>query len=372
MRQQLQIRLAAVRSQHRWRRAEAVAGIDFISNDYLGLATHPLLLEFIQHYDDRRIGAGASRLLGGHHPAHQQVEEKSADFFGREAALFFANGYMANLALLSTLPQKNDIIFYDSLIHASLRDGMRLSMAKSFKAGHNSPQEFQRLCEQYKGGGQIFMVVESLYGMDGDLSPLPEMVALAKKYRAFLVVDEAHATGLLGATGKGLSETFAHEECLITIHTGGKAMGVAGAVVCAIAEVVEWLKQSARAFIYATAPLPLQAALFSSALNILEQEPNRRELLHQRVMAANTLWQDAWPSLDKHPLSPIFPLIIGQDEAALNAATWLQQQGIAVKAIRPPTVPLNTARLRLPILLNQPADAVEKMAIYLQEMKQKI
>ncbi len=338
-----QEKLRRLEDQARLRTLNLPNGLDLTSNDYLGLRRHPALrraaMEAIESGID--LGAGGSRLLRGHTDSHEKLESFAAKHFGCEKTLYFATGFQANAAIFTTLPGRRDVIIFDELIHASAREGIQNSAAAHIRARHNDLNAYEDALKAAKEkADMIWIAVESVYSMDGDLAPLKELSALAEKYNAMLIIDEAHGTGVFGKSGKGLSENLPHEN-RVTLHTCGKALGVAGGLVCGAQEIIDFLVNRARGFIYSTAPPPLQALLVHKALELARDEPWRREKLHALVKAAGHLLP-----VEK-PVSQIIPVILGTDEAALRAAQGLQAAGFDVRAIRPPTVPENTARLRI-------------------------
>ena len=235
------------------------------------------------------VGAGGSRLLRGNHPEHEVLEHEAAQFFGAETALFFGGGFIANTALLATLPSRGDLIVYDELIHASAHDGMRLSKADAVAARHNDPQSVEDAIIAWRAAGatgQPWIVIESLYSMDGDRAPLDDLAAIALRHDAMLIVDEAHATGVFGPDGRGLAAHLEGSANVITLHTCGKALGVMGGLVLAPRPIRDFLVNRARAFIYATAPSPLVAAAVRVALQLCRSEPQRREQLHRLIAFA--------------------------------------------------------------------------------------
>lgn len=347
--------LDALLRRGRLRSLDTPAGIDFTSNDYLGLAQSQALADAVVAAIERGvpIGAGGSRLLRGNHPEHEALEAEAAAFFGAETALFFGGGFIANTALMATLPSRGDLIVYDELIHASVHDGMRLSKAESTAARHNHPQSIEDAIKTWRaagGVGQPWIVVESLYSMDGDRAPIDELAQLATRHDAMLIVDEAHATGVFGPDGRGFAAHLEGAANVITLHTCGKALGVMGALVLAPKTIRDFLVNRARAFIYATAPSPLVAAAVRAALKICRDEPERRERLHgliafaERELKSKTRFAPSG--------SQIQPIIIGADNSALALAAAMKARGYDIRAIRPPTVPEGTARLRLTITLN--------------------
>ena len=347
--------LEALLRRGRLRSLEALAGIDFTSNDYLGLAQSQELADAVIRAIERGVpvGAGGSRLLRGNHPEHEALEAEAAQFFGSETALFFGGGFIANTALLATLPARGDLIVYDELIHASVHDGMRLSKADAIPARHNDVQSFEDAIKTWRndgGVGQPWLVIESLYSMDGDRAPVDDLVALAKRHNAMLIIDEAHATGVFGPEGRGLAAHFEGGDNVITLHTCGKALGVMGALVLGPKAIRDFLINRARAFIYATAPSPLVAAAVRAALEICRTQPWRREKLHRLIaFAANELKSK---TRYKPSGSQIQPIVVGVDASAVALASAMKARGYDIRAIRPPTVPEGTARLRLTITLN--------------------
>lgn len=335
-------------------------GVDFASNDYLGLATDPGIAGAVAEAIARgtSVGSGGSRLLRGNAPAHEALEDKAAGFFGSEAALFFGSGFAANAALLSTLPQQGDLIVADALIHASAHDGMRLSKTDARLVPHNDPMAVADAITAWRGEGgkgTPWIVVESVYSMDGDLAPLSEFMAVADRHEAMLIVDEAHATGVFGPGGRGLAAPFEGRENLVVLHTCGKAMGVEGALVTGARAIIDYLVNRSRTFIFSTAPSPLMAVATSAALERIEEADDLRARLNQLRADAGRLI--AAPLGLTPPASPILPIILGSDRRAMAAAAAIQQAGFDVRGIRPPTVPPGTARLRLTLTLNAaPAD----------------
>jgi 8-amino-7-oxononanoate synthase len=265
------------------------------------------------------------------------VEEKFARFKGTERSLYFSSGYLANLAVLTTFPEAGDVIFSDERNHASLIDGARLSRARRVVFPHNHAAALERLLREVTGPGQKFVVVESLFSMDGDQAPLAEYAALCRSAGAELIVDEAHAVGVYGECGRGLAG-----EVFVSINTAGKALGVSGAFVAGPADAIEYLIQRARPFIFSTAPPPAIAAALEASLEVIADEPERRLRLLER---GRYLRERMGLSGD----SPIIPIVIGENERAVAVARELQAAGFDVRAIRPPTVPVGTARLRVTV-----------------------
>ena len=339
---------------HRLRRLAARAGHDFSSNDYLGLANNARLADAARAALDRGVGTGSggSRLLRGNDPEHEALEAEAARLFGAESALLFGSGFAANVALLSALPQAGDLIVHDALAHASTHDGMRLARCPSVTAAHNDAQGFADVIAGWRregGTGTPWIVVESLYSMDGDRAPLADLAAIAERHAAMLLIDEAHATGVFGAHGGGLAEALEGRENVVTLHTLGKALGCEGALVCLPATLRAFLINRARGFIFSTAPSPLMARAVGEALRILADEPERRAQLQERVrLAEQVLGEAGIPASG----SQIIPVILGDDTRAMRVAAMLQDEGYDVRGIRPPTVPAGTSRLRISVTLN--------------------
>ncbi len=338
----------------RLRQLQPVAGRDFASNDYLGLAGSDLLRDIAAGALARGVapGAGAARLLRGNDPEFVALEDEAAAHFGAGAALFFGAGYSANLAIFSALPQRRDLVLHDALIHASARDGMRLGGAEARAFAHNDVGAAAAALAGWRrdgGRGQVWIAVESLYSMDGDCAPLADLADLAAAEGAFLIVDEAHATGIRGPGGRGLAADWAGLDHVVTLHTCGKALGAAGALVCLAPTLREVLVNRARSFIYSTAPSPLMAAVIRGVLRHLADDPTRRLALAALVERCDGLARAAG-------LVPtgtqILPIILGSDQRTMAAAAALQAQGFDLRGIRSPTVPKGAERLRLSLTLN--------------------
>lgn len=345
-------------------------GHDFASNDYLGLAGSPELAEAVADAIARGVPVGAtgSRLLRGQDPEHEALEAEAATYFGAERCLFFGSGYAANVALFSALPQRGDLVVFDELSHASTREGIRAGRADARPARHNDAQHIDRIVREWRaagGQGTPWIAVESLYSMDGDCAPIDDLVTIAEDNDGFLVVDEAHATGVLGPDGRGLASGFEGRESVVTLHTCGKALGVSGALVAAPGVLIDFLVNRARPFIYATAPSPLMAAAVRSSLRLVDEQPERRQRLAELVALAGDLLQSRLGLVPSG--TQILPVILGDDALALQAAARLQAGGFDCRAIRPPTVPEGTARLRISLTLNVDRDIVADLVNALVE-----
>lgn len=359
-----QLDLAALDERARLRSLRARSGVDFASNDYLALASEPRLLGAVQSAIGRGVplGSGGARLLRGNDPEHEALEAEAAAFFGSEAALYFSTGYAANAALLSTLPQRGDLIVHDALVHASAHEGMRLARAGAVAARHNDAQAFADAIAAWRragGTGQPWIAVESLYSMDGDRAPLDDLAEIAARHDAVLLIDEAHATGVFGADGRGLAAALEGRDNVVTLRTCGKALGCEGALVCGPRVVRDFLINRGRGFIFSTAPSPLMASAVREGLRILADEPGRRARLWALVAVAERALAASGVAATG---SQILPLVLGDDARTMRVAGALQAAGFDVRGIRPPTVPDGTARLRISLTLNATAQDVDALA----------
>ncbi len=323
--------------------------INFSSNDYLGLANDSrVLAAFARGAETFGVGSGASHLVCGHGPEHHALEEELAAFTGRERALLFSTGYMANIGAVAALVQRGDYIFEDKLNHASLLDAGRLSGARMQRFLHNDIAALQRRLESCPGAASKLIAVDGVFSMDGDCAPLSELALAASRYKAWLLVDDAHGFGVLGVNGGGLLQDagLGQREVPILMATFGKALGTFGAFVAGSEELVETLIQQARTYIYTTALPPAVAAATRESLRLVQRESWRREHLQFLVtrlrLGAEQLGLALLPSN-----TAIQPLVLGDAARALQVSEKLFEQGFFVPAIRPPTVPQGTARLRI-------------------------
>lgn len=347
--------LAALAGQSRLRGLQPRAGIDFASNDYLGLAQSDRLARAVMRALSQGVPVGAtgSRLLRGNSEAQEEFETKAAAFFRAESALGFGGGYSANHALLSTLPQRGDLLLLDELAHASSTEGARASRASYQRFRHNDATHAQDLITEWRksgGTGAVWIAVESLYSMDGDRAPLDDFAQLSAEH-GFLVIDEAHATGVFGPHGRGLSHALEGREDVITLHTLGKALGGSGAVVTLPHVLRDFMVNRARPFIFATAPSPLMAVAGAEALDILRDEPERQARLHSYITLFNAEISKRLPQF-RPSESQIVPLVIGDNARVMALADAVQARGFDLRGIRPPTVPMGQARLRVSLTLN--------------------
>ena len=370
--QRVRARLASIRASRLERTLLPPSGIDFSSNDYLGLSTHPRITQAMAEavlLDG--VGSTGSRLLRGDRAAFVDVERRFAAFKGAERSVYFSSGYLANIAVLTTLAEKGDVIFSDERNHASLIDGCRLARAECVVFPHNDAEAVEGMVRR-KADTTGFLVTESLFSMDGDLAPLRRYADICRDTGATLVVDEAHAVGVYGACGSGLIEALGIDpNSCVSINTASKALGVSGAFVAGPAWAIEYLIQRARPFIFSTAPPPSVAAALSASLDVIVAEPERRATLEARVARLHD-------ALDTHGLvfpcarSHIVPVVIGDNDRAMAAAAALQAQGFDVRAIRPPSVPPGTARLRISINAGLDDDTIDRFAAALARVFREI
>jgi 8-amino-7-oxononanoate synthase len=322
--------------------------LTFCSNDYLGLANHPRIKATLQQGVEKYgVGSGASHLITGHTQAHHALEKELAIYTGREKALLFSTGYMANMGVITALLGRHDAVFLDKLNHASLVDAALLSRAKIHRYPHNDMQTLARLLAKSQAPHKL-IVTDGVFSMEGDVANLPHIVQLAKTYQAWVMVDDAHGLGVLGNTGRGTLEMYGLGETDVPVLMGtlGKGFGVFGAFVAGSELLIETLIQSARSYIYTTALPPAIAEAIRESLLIAQKESWRQKRLHElityfRVAAA----KQNIPLMDS--FTPIQPIILGDSKKALAISTALDKRGIIVTAIRPPTVPQGTARLRI-------------------------
>lgn len=346
---ELQAGLRELELREQRRALGEIQGTNLCSNDYLELSRHPGLKEAVARAvrDAERVGGTGSRLLSGHAAVWEQLEEEFAQFAGTEAALYFGSGYMANVGLLTALLKKDDLVFSDALNHASLIDGMRLSGARKIIYPHLDLDTLEGgLRKHAHEGVRKIIVTESVFSMEGDVAPVTEIVKIAERYGAGVIVDEAHATGVQGASGRGIAvRDGIAQQLAAAVHTCGKALASAGAFVCGSAALKEHLINHARTFIFSTAMPPYMADQIRAALGLARgMDHEREELLAKAERLRNSLRAMGWDS--GKSCTQIVPWIIGENEQALGAADYLQSQGFAVRAVRPPTVPPGSARLR--------------------------
>ena len=341
----------------------------FCSNDYLGLANHPQLVEAV--CDGARqygVGAGASHLISGHSPAHHALESALANFTGFPQALLFSTGYMANAGVVTALIGRGDAVFADKLNHASLNDAVLHSRVKLIRYPHLDLAALERRLAMSSARRKLVMT-DAVFSMDGDMAPVVGLLALCDKYDAWLLLDDAHGFGVLGRQGRGVVSHFnISSSRIIYMATLGKAAGVFGAFVAAQAEIIETLIQSASSYIYTTATPPLLSHALLRSLTLIEQEEWRRERLSQLIVQLRQGLQSLrWKLMPS--ATPIQPLIIGRNDEALQLSEALREHNILVPAIRPPTVLQGTARLRISLSALHSTEDVDRLTAALRELE---
>ena len=350
LRERIAVELHNLREQSQLRSLEILNGINFCSNDYLGLATDPRLKQAVLESvaSAAQMGATGSRLLSGNSREWQELESEFAEFAGTEAALYFSSGYAANVGLLSSILRSGDIVFSDALNHASLIDGMRLSGAQKIIYPHGDIHFLENaLREKSHCAGAKVIVTESIFSMEGDVANIEDLLRLARDYGAELIVDEAHALGVRGPEGRGVvAELKQEREVFARIYPCGKALASVGAFVCCDARLKDFLINRARTFLFSTATPPYMARQIHAALAIARHEDSRRKHLNEIAEALHQGLSVARLNCGTSS-TQIVPVILGGSEAAVRVAAQLQSEGFAVRAIRPPTVPAGTARIRL-------------------------
>ncbi len=343
----------------------------FCSNDYLGLAGHKALQDAARAAMDRYgFGAGASRLISGSNPLHAELEQALARFKGTESALLFNSGYAANTGVIPTLASEGDAILSDSLNHASIIDGCRLSRAEVHVYRHGDMNHAESLLKRTARARRRLIVTDGVFSMDGDIAPLPDLCSLSEKYGAVLMVDDAHATGVLGMRGKGTAE-HCGVSGRVTVQMGtlGKALGSYGAYIAGDRDLIAYLLNKSRSFLFSTALPPAVCAASLAALTVLEHEPWRRDRLREnrhRFAAALTA-----QGIDVSASgTPIVPIIIGDSEKALRAGESLMEKGVFALAVRPPTVPEGAARIRMTVMATHAPEDIDRAAAAVGMLKQ--
>lgn len=348
---------------------DGAAYLGFASNDYLGLANHPdVVAAFQQAATEYGVGSGASHLVHGHTHHHHALEEALARFIGRERVLLFSTGYMANMGVVSALAGRGHSVYQDRLNHASLLDAGIVSRANMTRYRHNDLAQLADLLANDKAKRK-FVVVDGVFSMDGDIAPLPELAALCQRYDAQLMVDDAHGFGVLGQTGGGCAEHFqlsAHE-LPILVGTLGKAFGTFGAFVAGSETLIETLIQFARPYIYTTALPPAVAAASCASLALLQYDTQRRDALHENIRYFREGAQAIGLPLMASQ-TPIQPIMLGDDASVLKAANYLRENGVLVGAIRPPTVPEGTGRLRITLNANHSKSDIDALLVLLADI----
>ncbi len=336
--------------------------IDFSSNDYLGLADHPALIEGAKKAMEKwGAGARASRLMSGDLEIHHRLESAIAALKGKEAGLLFGSGYLANTGIIPALCGRNDVIYSDRLNHASIVDGVLLSRARFYRFRHNDLNHLEDLLKSHRSRyRRAMIVVESVYSMDGDLALVSELLELRGRYGAILMIDEAHATGVFGAKGEGIISQTGAESVDVILGTFGKALGGYGAFVAVSNRMRQFLLNRARTFIFSTALPPAVIGANLAAVKLLDEEPWRRNRVCELASELRRALREDL-GLNTPSESQIVPVMVGDSQSALSLAESLRDAGFFVKAIRPPTVPEGTARIRLSVTANHSLKDVRQL-----------
>ena len=341
--------------------ANSQSYLSFCSNDYLGLANHTKLIAAMQQAaGNSGVGSGASNLITGHHRYHDDLEKQLAKFVGLPAALLFSTGYMANIGVLGALVGRGDAIFADKLNHACLNDGGYYSLAEFNRFAHNDIVALESLLKVSSAKHKL-IAVDAVFSMDGDIAPLAEYLALCEKYDAYLYVDDAHGFGVLGEHGEGsLNHLKLKSPRIIMMATLGKAAGVAGAFVAGQQVVIDYLIQTAKSYVYSTPAPPALSATLTASVQLIEQGDDLRSHLYSLIdYLKNNLNCKKWTLMPSQ--TSVQPLLVGNNQDALALSEFLQLRGILVPAIRPPTVPAGTARLRISLSASHSLDDVKKL-----------
>lgn len=334
----------------------------FSSNNYLGLANDPRLVAAAKDaLDEYGVGTGASRLVSGNQRIHRELERRLAEFKGTEAAIVFPTGYMANLGAVSSLVHEGDAVIVDRLNHASIIDAVRLSRAKLLVYSHCDLDSLEQVLAHARTHRRRLVITDTVFSMDGDIAPLHEIALLAKRYGATVMADDAHATGVLGENGRGALEHAACEgEIDVVMGTLSKALGGLGGFVAGERRLIEYLRNTARSFIYTTALPAAMCAAALAALDIVEREPERRAALRENIALFKAGLRAKGHDTDHTP-TPIVPIILGEPARAMDKARELYANHIFVPAIRPPTVPKGTSRLRVSLMAGHTRDDIERL-----------
>jgi 8-amino-7-oxononanoate synthase len=351
--------------------------LSFCSNDYLGLANRPELIRVMQvAAGDSGVGSGASNLITGHHRYHDELEKKLAKFVGMPAALVFSTGYMANIGVLGALVGRGDAIFADKLNHACLNDGGYYSLAEFNRFAHNDVEALEKLLKISTAKRKI-IAADAVFSMDGDIAPIPDYLRLCEQYDAYLYVDDAHGFGVLGEHGKGSLSHFQSTENMpkspriIMMATLGKAAGVAGAFVAGEQVVIDYLIQTAKSYVYSTPAPPALSATLIESVNLIENGDDlRAHLQHLIATLKQNLQLKKWQLMPS--ITAVQPLLVGNNHEAVSLSEYLQKSGILVPAIRPPTVPVNTARLRISLSAAHSENDVLKLAEMLNQAESEL
>lgn len=343
--------------------------INFASNDYLGLASDPRLIEAaVEACQQHGLGRGASPLVSGRSEIHQQLEQRLAELMQTESALLFSSSFAANSGVIPALADRGDAIYGDAKNHASIIDGCQLSHAKRFSYPHGDLEALEEKLQRGESFRRRLIVTDTLFSMDGDLAPLPKLKELAEKYQAMLMLDETHAIGVFGKAGRGVAEHFG-VKADITIGTFGKALGAAGGFVCGSQSLIQWLANRARSYVFSTAHPAAVSAAALAALQIVESEPQlRADLLQRADTLREALKAQGWDT--GQSCSQIIPIRVGIPERALEISAALRERGIWLPGIRPPSVPPGESLLRLGLTVMHTPEMIEKLLSALEDLRE--
>ncbi len=336
--------------------------LNFSSNDYLGFAQHPkIIAAFQKGAAQYGVGSAGSALVSGYFSAHRVLEQQAAELFGYEACLFVSSGYLANIGILQTLLDEKSLCVQDKLNHACLLDGARFSGCMLKRFAHQDITHAESICEQ-QSSDTIFIISDGVFSMDGDAANLSALVTLAEKYAATLMIDDAHGVGVLGETGLGSlhAAKLSTADVPILVIPAGKALGGQGALILASKNIIQYLVESSRAYVFSTAPAPAMAVALSQSLRCLANEPEHHSVLQKNIRYFKMLTEQLQlPMMPSH--SAIQPLLVGNNLRALHIAELLREQGFWLSAIRPPTVPQGKARLRITLTALHTAEHIERL-----------
>ena len=340
--------------------------LSFCSNDYLGLANHPKIIESLANAaQENGVGSGASHLITGHHESHTALEKELAEFLGSEKVLLFSTGYMTNLGVVSSLATRSSTIFADKLNHASLNDAALLSRAKLSRYAHQETNQLEKNIATEENPSKLILT-DGVFSMDGSITPVKTLQSIAKKHNAKLIIDDAHGIGVLGKYGRGCTEGLLSNDDIL-IGTLGKAFGTFGAFVAARTETIEWIIQKAHSYVYTTALPPSIAEASRTSLQLIKEEAWRRERLQELIEYFQGRCKQVGINVHASD-TPIQPVILGSSETALEVSKSLLNTGILVPAIRPPTVPDNTARLRISFSAEHTDKQVDQLIVALEQL----
>jgi len=343
--------------------------LSFCSNNYLGLANHPSVIEAVKKaVDEYGWGACASRLVSGNMTLHEALEKEISRFKRKDAAIVFPTGYMANLGVISSLVSGGDLVISDKLNHASIIDGCRLSGADFRVYAHCNMEKLETILKKTSKYNRKLIVTDSVFSMDGDLAPLPDIVRIAKEYNAMVMVDEAHGTGVFGENGRGVVEYFnLDNEVDVVMGTLSKAIGSLGGYVCGDDDLISYLRNKARPFMYTTALPPAVCAASIASINLIQEDPSLREALWNNVRCIKERLESLGIDMISSQ-SQIIPLLIGDTQKAVDISKLLYERGILIPAIRPPTVPANSSRLRMTVMSSHTQADLESLFNSLREV----